>query len=47
MNVTYTEDIFHGMAGKLNPLASFHVSLATFMLYRSSAGKSYKQNGVP
>ena len=46
MNATYTEDVFHGMAGRLNPLASFHVSLGTFMLYRLSAGKSYNRNGV-
>lgn len=46
MNTTYTEDVFHEIAGRLNPLTPFHVSLSTFMLYRLSAGKPCSQNGV-
>lgn len=46
MNDTYTEDVFHWTAGRLNPLPSFHAGLGTFMIYRLSAGKSYNQNGV-
>lgn len=45
MSTAYTKDVFHDIAGRLNPLTSFNVNLGTFMLYRLSAGKSCNQNG--